>query len=59
MPEGIKWGEDIQRDCVELKRLEEIGIYPAGHHDQMCPVEDHSSAPPVSNEVIEAPEDGV
>lgn len=37
---GLKWGEDLERDCQELRKLESWGIYPHGHHDLMCPLED-------------------
>jgi hypothetical protein len=50
MIEGFKWGDDPQRDCQELKRLEGLGLYPSGHHDQMCPV--CTDALPVVNEVV-------
>ena len=50
MPDGIKWGEDPQRDCRELKRLEGFGLYPQGHHDMMCSV--CTDALPVVNEVV-------
>ena len=50
MSEGIKWGEDPDRDCAELKRLEGYGLYPTGHHDMVCPV--CTDAPPVSNELV-------
>ena len=49
--EGIKWGEDPERDCAELKRLEGFGLYPAGHHDMMCPV-CVEGALPVRNELL-------
>jgi hypothetical protein len=49
--EGIKWGEDPERDCAELKRLEGFGLYPSGHHDQMCPI-CSDEAIPVRNELI-------
>lgn len=51
MSDGIKWGEDPERDCAELKRLEGFGLYPEGHHDQNCSV--CTDALPVSNFVIE------
>lgn len=57
MSEGIKWGEDLERDCQELKRLEGYGLYPPGHHDLHCPLEGHSPAPPVRNEVVETTTD--
>lgn len=54
MHQGIKWGEDPDRDCAELKRLESYGLYPTGHHDQVCPV--CTDALPVSNFVVEVAE---
>lgn len=39
MADGIKWGEDLERDCAELRRLEHYGLYAAGHHDAHCPLE--------------------
>lgn len=42
MPEGIKWGEDLVRDCQELRRLESYGLYPQGHHDRNCPLDNCS-----------------
>lgn len=54
MSEGIKWGEDPQRDCAELKKLEDWGIYPTGHHDMMCPV--CTDAPPVGKLLVEPSE---
>lgn len=38
MSDGIKWGEDLERDCAELKKLESWGIYPNGWHDAHCGV---------------------
>lgn len=38
--EGIKWGEDLERDCQELRKLESWGLYAHGHHDRNCPLED-------------------
>lgn len=43
MSEGLKWGEDLERDCRELRRLESYGLYPPGHHDQNCPLESHDA----------------
>lgn len=34
----IKWGEDLVRDCAELRRLEAWGLYKKGHHDENCPI---------------------
>jgi hypothetical protein len=39
MSDGIKWGEDLERDCYKLRRLEFFGLYASGHHDQNCPLE--------------------
>lgn len=36
MIEGLKWGEDLKRDCIELRRLENYGLYPDGYHDDNC-----------------------
>lgn len=33
---GIKWGEDLERDCQELRKLESWGTYPHGYHEQNC-----------------------
>ena len=41
--EGIKWGEDLRRDCRELRRLEAWGIYRHGWHDEHCALQDHDS----------------
>jgi hypothetical protein len=38
MAEGIKWGEDLERDCAELRRLESWGLYPHGYHLEHCPI---------------------
>lgn len=40
MAEGIKWGEDLERDCEEMRRLESWGLYPYGHHDFNCGLHD-------------------
>lgn len=37
---GITWGEDLERDCAEMRRLESYGLYASGYHDQNCPLED-------------------
>lgn len=37
---GLKWGEILERDCAELRRLESYGLYATGHHDSNCPLED-------------------
>lgn len=39
MADGIKWrewGEDLERDCREMRKLESWGIYPHGWHDERC-----------------------
>jgi hypothetical protein len=37
--EGLKWGENLERDCRELRKLESWGIYKEGHHDLNCPLD--------------------
>ena len=34
----MRWGDDLARDCAELRRLERWGIYPPGSHDRRCGV---------------------
>ena len=50
MSEDFKWGVSPEQDCAELKRREEAGIYPEGHHQEMCSV--CGDALPVSNFVV-------
>lgn len=37
-PKGIPWGEDLSRDCEEMRRLEQWGIFPEGYHSQNCSI---------------------
>lgn len=39
MADGIKWGEDLERDCAELRKLESWGLYRTGYHAENCPLE--------------------
>lgn len=40
--EVFKWGDDLVRDCRQLRKLESWGLYPAGWHDRRCPLMDCS-----------------
>jgi len=33
---GIPWGEDLERDCLEMRKLESWGLFARGHHDATC-----------------------
>ena len=43
---GLRWGDDLERDCAELRRLESWGLYPHGHHDKNCPLDHEHPTPP-------------